>query len=60
MLNYRWAFIGKPFLAKKLAEMGTEVLHTPDKAVTSSISAKTKRQNSLNRFDAILTILLLQ
>ena len=32
VLNYGWAFIAKPFLAKKLVEMVTEVLHTPDKS----------------------------
>ena len=32
VLNYGWAFIGKPFVAKKLVEMVTEVLHTPDKS----------------------------
>jgi two-component system cell cycle sensor histidine kinase/response regulator CckA len=32
VLNYGWAFIQKPFVAKKLVEMVTEVLHTPDKS----------------------------
>ncbi len=32
ILNYGWAFISKPFLAKKLVEMVTDVLHTPDKS----------------------------
>jgi DNA-binding NtrC family response regulator len=32
LLNYGWAFIQEPFVAKKLAEMVTEVLQTPDKS----------------------------
>lgn len=32
VLNYGWAFIGKPFLAQKLVEMVMDVLHTPDRS----------------------------
>jgi two-component system cell cycle sensor histidine kinase/response regulator CckA len=32
VLNYGWAFIEKPFIAKKLVEMITEVLHSPDRS----------------------------
>jgi two-component system cell cycle sensor histidine kinase/response regulator CckA len=32
VLNYGWAFIEKPFVAKKLVEMVTEVLHSPDRS----------------------------
>jgi two-component system cell cycle sensor histidine kinase/response regulator CckA len=32
VLNYGWAFIGKPFVARKLVEMINVVLHTPDKS----------------------------
>jgi two-component system cell cycle sensor histidine kinase/response regulator CckA len=42
VLNYGWAFIGKPFLAKKLVEMVTEVLHTPDKSQGSNQFDKRK------------------
>ncbi len=42
VLNYGWAFIGKPFLTKKLLEMVTEVLHTPDKSQGSNQFDKRK------------------
>lgn len=32
VLNYGWAFIQKPFVATKLVEMITSVLHEPDKS----------------------------
>lgn len=32
VLNYGWAFIQKPFVAKKLVEMVMEVLHSPDRS----------------------------
>jgi two-component system, cell cycle sensor histidine kinase and response regulator CckA len=32
VLNYGWAFIQKPFIATKLVEMVTEVLHSPDRS----------------------------
>ena len=42
VLNYGWAFIEKPFLSKKLVEMVTEVLHTPDKSQGSNQFDKRK------------------
>jgi DNA-binding NtrC family response regulator len=30
--NYGWAFIQKPFIPKKLIEMVTDVLHSPDRS----------------------------
>jgi two-component system cell cycle sensor histidine kinase/response regulator CckA len=32
VLNYGWAFIGKPFVPQKLVEMINAVLHTPNKS----------------------------
>ena len=32
VLNYGWAFIQKPFIPKKLVEMVTDVLHSPDRS----------------------------
>ena len=32
VLNYGWAFIQKPFIASKLVEMVTEVLHSEDRS----------------------------
>jgi two-component system, cell cycle sensor histidine kinase and response regulator CckA len=32
VLNYGWAFIEKPFLMKKLIDMVSEVLSSPDRA----------------------------
>jgi two-component system, cell cycle sensor histidine kinase and response regulator CckA len=32
VLNYGWAFIKKPFVPKKLVEMVTDVLHSPDRS----------------------------
>jgi len=32
VLNYGWAFIQKPFLAEKLVQMVTDVLHSPDRS----------------------------
>ena len=32
VLNYGWAFIQKPFVPKKLVEMITSVLHSPDRS----------------------------
>jgi two-component system cell cycle sensor histidine kinase/response regulator CckA len=32
VLNYGWAFIDKPFVAKKLVEMVNAVLHAPDRS----------------------------
>jgi two-component system, cell cycle sensor histidine kinase and response regulator CckA len=32
VLNYGWAFIQKPFVSKKLVQMVTEVLHSPDRS----------------------------
>ena len=32
VLNYGWAFIQKPFIAKKLVEMISEVLDSPDRS----------------------------
>ena len=32
VLNYGWAFIEKPFVSKKLVEMVTDVLHSPDRS----------------------------
>ncbi len=46
VLNYGWAFIGKPFVAKKLVEMVTEVLHTPDKSQGSNQFDKRKDKSS--------------
>jgi two-component system cell cycle sensor histidine kinase/response regulator CckA len=42
VLNYGWAFIAKPFLAKKLVEMVTDVLHSPDKSQGSNQFDKRK------------------
>ena len=42
VLNYGWAFIEKPFLSKKLVEMVTDVLHTPDKSQGSNQFDKRK------------------
>jgi DNA-binding NtrC family response regulator len=32
VLNYGWAFVQKPFVPKKLVEMVTDVLHSPDRS----------------------------
>src|SRR4029077_9567323 len=32
VLNYGWAFVKKPFIPKKLVEMVTDVLHSPDRS----------------------------
>jgi two-component system cell cycle sensor histidine kinase/response regulator CckA len=32
VLNYGWAFIEEPFIAKKLVQMVTDVLHSPDRS----------------------------
>lgn len=32
VLNYGWAFIEKPFVNRKLIEMVTDVLHSPDRS----------------------------
>ncbi len=32
VLNYGWAFLQKPFVAKRLVEMITDVLHSPNRA----------------------------
>jgi DNA-binding NtrC family response regulator len=32
VLNYGWAYIQKPLVAKKLVEMVTDVLHSPDRS----------------------------
>jgi DNA-binding NtrC family response regulator len=32
VLNYGWAYIQKPFVPEKLAQMVTEVLHTPNRS----------------------------
>jgi hypothetical protein len=32
ILNHGWAFIQKPFVPKKLVEMVTDVLHSPDRS----------------------------
>ena len=32
VLNYGWAYIQKPFVAIKLVEMVTDVLHSPDRS----------------------------
>ena len=32
VLNYGWAYIQKPFVAVKLVQMVTEVLHSPDRS----------------------------
>jgi two-component system cell cycle sensor histidine kinase/response regulator CckA len=32
VLNYGWAYLQKPFMAVKLLQMVTEVLHTPDRS----------------------------
>jgi DNA-binding NtrC family response regulator len=32
VLNYGWAFIQKPFVATKLVQMVTDVLHSPDRS----------------------------
>jgi DNA-binding NtrC family response regulator len=32
VLNYGWAFIQKPFVAAKLVQMVTDVLHSPDRS----------------------------
>jgi DNA-binding NtrC family response regulator len=32
VLNYGWAYIQKPFVAAKLVEMVTDVLHSPDRS----------------------------
>ena len=32
VLNYGWAFLGKPFVPVKLVEMVTHVLHSPDRS----------------------------
>jgi DNA-binding NtrC family response regulator len=32
VMNYGWAFLQKPFVAKRLVEMINDVLHTPDRS----------------------------
>jgi two-component system cell cycle sensor histidine kinase/response regulator CckA len=32
VLNYGWAFVQKPFVPKKLVEMVTDMLHSPDRS----------------------------
>ncbi len=32
VLNYGWAYLQKPFMAVKLLQMVTDVLHTPDRS----------------------------
>jgi DNA-binding NtrC family response regulator len=32
VLNYGWAYLQKPFMAPKLLQMVTDVLHTPDRS----------------------------
>ena len=38
VMNYGWAFLQKPFVAKRLVEMITEVLHTPDRSQVGGAS----------------------
>jgi two-component system cell cycle sensor histidine kinase/response regulator CckA len=43
VLNYGWAFIQKPFVAKRLVQMIIEVLHSPDRSQRSGQEFDTRK-----------------
>jgi hypothetical protein len=49
VLNYGWAFIRKPFLPKKLVEMVTEVLHSPNRSQLGGESFDSRKDTPKNR-----------
>jgi two-component system, cell cycle sensor histidine kinase and response regulator CckA len=44
VLNYGWAFIQKPFVAKRLVQMIIEVLHSPDRSQRSGQEFDTRKE----------------
>jgi hypothetical protein len=52
VLNYGWAFLQKPFVAKKLAEMINDVLHTQDRSQLGGESFDSRLDTSPNSLQA--------
>src|SRR5690348_9206991 len=51
VLNYGWAFIRKPFLATKLVEMVTDVLHSPNRSQLGGEGFDSRKDTWSNRQD---------
>jgi two-component system, cell cycle sensor histidine kinase and response regulator CckA len=49
VLNYGWAFIRKPFVATKLVEMVTEVLHSPNRSQLGGERFDSRKDTPENR-----------
>ena len=49
VLNYGWAFIRKPFLATKLVEMVTDVLHSPNRSQLGGEGFDSRKDTPSNR-----------
>jgi two-component system cell cycle sensor histidine kinase/response regulator CckA len=43
VLNYGWAFLAKPFIAKRLVEMIEDVLHSPNRSQTGGQEFDTRK-----------------
>jgi DNA-binding NtrC family response regulator len=43
VLNYGWAFLAKPFIAKRLIEMIEDVLHSPNRSQTGGQEFDTRK-----------------
>lgn len=55
VLNYGWAFIGKPFVAAKLIQMITEVLHGPNRSQKGGQEFDSRK--STNRYNAAMALI---
>ena len=49
VLNYGWAFIRKPFVASRLVEMVTDVLHSPNRSQLGGEGFDTRKDTWSNR-----------
>jgi two-component system, cell cycle sensor histidine kinase and response regulator CckA len=49
VLNYGWAFIRKPFISKKLVEMVTDVLHSPNRSQLGGEAFDSRNDTPANR-----------
>jgi two-component system, cell cycle sensor histidine kinase and response regulator CckA len=49
VLNYGWAFIRKPFLAQKLVDMVTDVLHAPNRSQLGGEGFDSREDTAENR-----------
>jgi two-component system, cell cycle sensor histidine kinase and response regulator CckA len=51
VLNYGWAYIDKPFVAQKLVQMVSHVLHTPDRSQAGGHEFDTRKDKKSRPYE---------